>query len=168
MSGNRWNDLFGKSYLRSQVMEAKLGTGDSLRIYDGGSTADMHVEITSDPNVDWDRFYRFLFSSGNRALVTLDTASHTENAGFQLKVSLGKKSKELCGVSAMQDHDIARTGEGSNELVNLGALKSSLYIKPHIFKCMVKIFCAEFQRVPLKFHTKYLSHTLKDAIFIHC
>ena len=31
---------------------------------------------------------------------------------------------------------------------------------------MGKIFCVEFQRVPLKFHTKYLTHTLKDTIFI--
>ena len=31
---------------------------------------------------------------------------------------------------------------------------------------MGKIFCVEFQRYPLKFHTKYLAHTLKDAIFI--
>ena len=28
---------------------------------------------------------------------------------------------------------------------------------------MGKIFCVEFQRVPLKFHTKYLTHTLKDV-----
>ena len=31
---------------------------------------------------------------------------------------------------------------------------------------MGKIFCVEFQRVPLKFHTKYLTHTLKDVDFI--
>ena len=31
---------------------------------------------------------------------------------------------------------------------------------------MGKIFCVEFQRIPLKFHTKYLTHTLKDMIFI--
>ena len=31
---------------------------------------------------------------------------------------------------------------------------------------MGKIFCVEFQRIPLKFHTKYLSHTLKDLDFI--
>ena len=30
---------------------------------------------------------------------------------------------------------------------------------------MGKIFCAEFQRVPLKFHTTYLTHTLKGKIF---
>ena len=29
---------------------------------------------------------------------------------------------------------------------------------------MGKIFCVEFQRVPMKFHTKYLTHTLKDMI----
>ena len=35
--------------------------------------------------------------------------------------------------------------------------------KNRIFQCMSKIFCVEFQRVPLKFHTKYLTHTLKDV-----
>ena len=29
-----------------------------------------------------------------------------------------------------------------------------------------KIFWVEFQRVPLKFHPKYLTHTLKDVIYI--
>ena len=53
----------------------------------------------------------------------------------------------------------------SDELLNLGALKFSPVNKIHIFQCMVKIFCAEFQRVPLKFNTKYLTHILKDAIF---
>ena len=33
---------------------------------------------------------------------------------------------------------------------------------------MDKIFCTEFQRYTLKFHTKYLAHTLKDMIFIQC
>ena len=40
-------------------------------------------------------------------------------------------------------------------------------IKNHIFQCMGKIFCVEFQRYPLKFHTKYLVHTLKDVYFMH-
>ena len=48
------------------------------------------------------------------------------------------------------------------ELLNLRALKISMLYKSHIFQCMGKIFCVEFQRVPLKFHTKYLTHTLKD------
>ena len=38
--------------------------------------------------------------------------------------------------------------------------------KIHIFECMGKIFCVEFQRYPLKFHTKFLTHTLKDKIFM--
>ena len=53
------------------------------------------------------------------------------------------------------------------ELLNLRALKISMLYKSHIFQCMGKIFCVEFQRVPLKFHTKYHTHTLEDVDFIH-
>ena len=53
------------------------------------------------------------------------------------------------------------------ELLNLRALKISKLHKNHIFQCMGKIFCVEFQGVPLKFHTKYLTHTLKDVDFIN-
>ena len=53
------------------------------------------------------------------------------------------------------------------ELLNLRALKFSVLYEMYIFQCMGKIFCVEFQRVPLKFHTKYLTHTLKDVDFIH-
>ena len=49
------------------------------------------------------------------------------------------------------------------QLLNLRALKISMLYKNHIFQYMDKIFCVEFQRVPLKFHTKYLTYTLKDA-----
>ena len=52
------------------------------------------------------------------------------------------------------------------ELLNLRALKFSYVNKIHIFQCMGKIFCVEFQRYPLKFHTKNLTHTLKDMTFI--
>ena len=51
------------------------------------------------------------------------------------------------------------------ELLNLRALKILMY-KNHLFQCMGKIFCEEFQRYPLKFHTKYLTHTLKEMIFV--
>ena len=54
----------------------------------------------------------------------------------------------------------------AHELLNLRALKFSPLNKIHIFQCMGKIFCVEFQRYPLKFHTKYLTHTLKGTIFI--
>ena len=53
------------------------------------------------------------------------------------------------------------------ELLNLRALEISMLYKNHIFQCMGKIFCVEFQRVPLKFHTKYPTHTLKDVNFLH-
>ena len=52
------------------------------------------------------------------------------------------------------------------ELLNQRVLKFSYVNKIHIFQCMGKIFCVEFQRYPLKFHTKYLTHTLKDTVFI--
>ena len=52
------------------------------------------------------------------------------------------------------------------ELLNLRALKFSPVNEIHIFQCMGKIVCVEFQRAPLKFHTKYLAHTLKDTIFM--
>ena len=50
------------------------------------------------------------------------------------------------------------------KLINLRAVKFSLLNKLYIFQCMGKIFCVEFQRVPLKFHTQYFTHTLKDII----
>ena len=51
------------------------------------------------------------------------------------------------------------------ELLNLRSLKISMYYENHIFQCMGKIFCVEFQRYPLKFHTIYRTHTLKDVYF---
>ena len=56
--------------------------------------------------------------------------------------------------------------KNTNELLNLGALKFSPVNKIDIFQCMGKIFCVEFQMYPLKFNTKYLTHTLKDIDFI--
>ena len=54
------------------------------------------------------------------------------------------------------------------ELLNPRALKiSTLYKKNHIFQCMGNIFCGEFQRSPLKFYTKCLTHALKYVHFIH-
>ena len=50
------------------------------------------------------------------------------------------------------------------ELVNMGARKSSPVNRLYIFQCMGKTFCVEFQRVPLKFIIKCLTHTLKDTI----
>ena len=52
------------------------------------------------------------------------------------------------------------------ELLNLRARTSSTVNKIYIFQCLGKIFCVEFQRYPLKFHTKYYTHTLEQMIFI--
>ena len=49
------------------------------------------------------------------------------------------------------------------ELLNLRAFRFSPVNKMHIFQCMGKYYV---WKGPLKFHTKYLTHTLKDAIFI--
>ena len=57
--------------------------------------------------------------------------------------------------------------KNTNELLNLRALKISALYKISIFQCMGKISWVEFQRYPLKFLTKYLTHTLKDTYFIH-
>ena len=46
------------------------------------------------------------------------------------------------------------------------ALKFSRLNEIHIFQCIRKIFWVEFQRKPLKFHTKYFTRTLKDIISI--
>ena len=53
--------------------------------------------------------------------------------------------------------------KGTYELLHLRALKFSPMKKIHILQCMGRIFCVEFQRIPLKFHTKFLTHTLKDV-----
>ena len=74
-------------------------------------------------------------------------------------------------VEAKPKNSDARSGgcfKNAYELVNLGALKSSLLNKLHIFQSMGKIFCVEFQMVPLKFHTIYFTHSLKYMIFIQC
>ena len=52
------------------------------------------------------------------------------------------------------------------ELLNLRALKFSPLNEIYLSQCKGKIFCVEFQRYHLKVHSKYLTHTLKDMIFI--
>ena len=50
------------------------------------------------------------------------------------------------------------------ELLNLRALTFLPVNKIYISQCMSKVFCVELQRWTLKFHTKYLRHTMKDMI----
>ena len=53
------------------------------------------------------------------------------------------------------------------ELVNLRVPKFSTLNKNRLFQCMGEIFYVEFQSFLLKFHTKYLTHTLKDVYYIN-
>ena len=40
--------------------------------------------------------------------------------------------------------------------------------KMHILRCMGSKFCVKFQRCPLKFHTKFWTHTTQDMHFTRC
>ena len=89
-----------------------------------------------------------------------------------LQLQLGWQFYDYSSTSEVILKDIGKDDQGGRfkntyELLNLRALKISKLHKNHIFQCMGKIFCVEFQRVPLKFHTKYLTHTLKDVDFIN-
>ena len=79
-------------------------------------------------------------------------------------------SSNFKGTRAQKGPTILVTGgrfKNAYGLLNLRALKIAMLYKNRIFQCMSKIFCVEFEMVPLKFHTKYLTHTLKDVNFIH-
>ena len=40
--------------------------------------------------------------------------------------------------------------------------------KMHILRCMGSKFCVKFQRCPLKFHTKFWTHTQQNMHFMRC
>ena len=92
---------------------------------------------------------------------------------FQIKSKFYRLREHFCTAAlhwVSFTNRLAKPGgrfKNTYELLNLRALKISKLHKNHIFQCMGKIFCVEFQRVPLKFHTKYLTHTLKDVYFIN-
>ena len=73
--------------------------------------------------------------------------------------------KACCSVGT-QKWDPGGCFKNTYELLKLKALKFLPVNKIYISQCMGKIFCVEFQRYPLKFHTKHLTYTLKDMIFI--
>ena len=58
--------------------------------------------------------------------------------------------------------------ENAYELLNLRALKFSPVNEIHIFQSIGKIVGVEFQRVPLTFHRKNLTHTSKHISFAQC
>ena len=49
------------------------------------------------------------------------------------------------------------------ELINVRAHKFSILNNNFLFQSMGKIFCVEFQKFPLKFHAKYVTHAWKDV-----
>ena len=75
----------------------------------------------------------------------------------------GFRSEQSCIYHQYRQHGVI--SEMTQELLNLRAVKFSYLNEIHIFQCTGNLFCMEFQRQPLKFPTKYLTPTLKDAIF---
>ena len=66
------------------------------------------------------------------------------------------------------DHLVWPGGVSKNawELFDLRTLKFSTVFRNCVFQYMGKIFCVEFQKGPLKFHTKCLTHILNDMYVI--
>ena len=119
---------------------------------------------------------RFAHSQWETALQSNDI-SHSLGTSLESALYINVRYIRISDTSYQwQMYEISKFGsqrtpggrfKNTYELLNLRALKISKLHKNHIFQCMGKIFCVEFQRVPLKFHTKYLTHTLKDVDFIH-
>ena len=104
--------------------------------------------------------YLVLISTWNQATRQLNLCDPTTH----LLIVMSPKWQPFCPGQNMRR--VRGAFQNTYELLNLRALKFSHMKKIHIFQCMCQIFCVEFQRYPLKFHTKYLTHTLKDMIFI--
>ena len=83
---------------------------------------------------------------GMRTYNFFDWVSNTdENKHKQKYVKLYKWYDILININIKKMH----------QLLNLRALKISMLYKIHAFQCLGRIFCVEFQRETLKFHTKY-------------
>ena len=118
-----------------------------------------------------------LFRIVNMYSIAFCKASWNNSAGMMIALNnfTPKIKRQVCTVfsnpPALMQFIWDRGGGGrfknTYELLILRAPKISMLYINHIFKCMGKIFFVEFQRVPLKFHTQYLIHTLKDEDFIH-
>ena len=76
----------------------------------------------------------------------------------------GEISADLMAPWEVNDMSYVDYLKSAEVLQELRVLKHSPLNEAHIFLCIGKIFCVEFQRVPLKFHTKYLTHASKDQI----
>ena len=72
----------------------------------------------------------------------------------------------MYGILGSNTIDIPECFKNTDELLNLRALKFSVVDKILIFQRMGKISCAKFQRYPLTFRIKYLTHTFERYIFL--
>ena len=50
-----------------------------------------------------------------------------------------------------------------DQLGVVGLWKQKTNLLQIMFQCIGKIFCEEFQRYPMKFHPKHLTHAKKDV-----
>ena len=105
--------------------------------------------------------------------ITTTTQSTTKPCAYFLGYTVTRAPLSYIG-NRIVLYDLGGGGGGGGggdfkntyELLNLRALRFSTLYENCIFQCMGKIFCVEFQREPLKLHTQYLTHTLKDLHFI--
>ena len=94
---------------------------------------------------------------------------------LQLYLDLREPDLQMAFNDRMTGHKISNPGNGARrgrsksvyEILNLNlrALKISMLYKNEIFQCMGKIFCVGFQRVSLKFHTKYFDPYIERCRF---
>ena len=162
-------------YLKQFFMEGKDGC-----LYIVNIIMSTHIAKAldySNSNGPWiDVNYTSIWHEGVRLMSNLpgyqwtcDARRHNNNNGIDLVISESDiQIAALQGLMYQLTEANISGGRFKNtyELLNLRALKFSYVNEIHIVQCMGKIFCVEFQRYPLKFPTKYLSHTLKDMIFI--
>ena len=118
--------------------------------------------------LEWNQFCRHHFDSnpiGRSPLISQTSQSSPMRVSYRVSFVSSNSDVYL----TMKIAVLWPVGHFKNayELLNLRALKISMLCKNHIFECLGKIFCVEFQRVHLKFHTKYITHTRKDVGFIH-
>ena len=103
---------------------------------------------------------RWSYSETNNKVIKLNWISQTT-------IIVLDPSRDETGICE-RNESLAIAADALGAFQNrIWALKISMLYKNHIFQRMGKIFCVEFQRVPLKFHTKYRTHTLKELDFIH-
>ena len=113
--------------------------------------------------------YRFDFMKYNVIQKAVWQNYHGIIENYCFEINAARVERKICNIPWVHrgfSRTRGRPFKNTYELLNLRAHKFSPVNRMHIFQCMGKIFRMEFQMVPLKFHTKYLIHTLKDKLFM--